>query len=125
MIAAAAFAVLTGRKVAGLYDHTAKRDLRIAAEYRDGGIQGVDGDRQAKFGGTLPEIFDGGDRSHISFEVEGDAARGYDRGSSTFFSAQVTDGMVQVYDHGSSQWFAYDVQDPDAPAAYHRTANHG
>jgi hypothetical protein len=123
MIAAAAFAALCGLKVAGLYDHAENRDRRIAAEYRDGGIQGVDGDRGAKFGGNLPEIFDGGDRAYVSLEIEGDSAKGYDRASSTFFSARVVDGLVQVYDYGDGHWYSYDVQNPDAANDYHRSAN--
>lgn len=121
LIAATAFAVLTGKKVAGLYDHSATRDRRIAAERRGDQVQGVDGDRAAKFGGTLPEIFDAGDKAHISFEVEGTKVRGYDRASSTFYDAQVSDGVVQVYDHGADAWFAYDIQDADAPQSYHRS----
>ncbi|PNU02985.1 hypothetical protein [Novosphingobium guangzhouense] len=124
LIAAATFAAITGRKVAGLYDHTLGRDRRIAAECREGRLQGRDGDRGARFGGTLPEIFDATDKAFISLEIEGEgdarSARGYDRGSSTFFTAQVRDGVVQVYDHTANAWFAYDVQDPDAASSYLR-----
>ncbi|WP_185997991.1 hypothetical protein [Novosphingobium lindaniclasticum] len=122
MIAAAAFAFLTGKKVGGLYDHSAGRDRRIAAESRGDQLQGFDGDRGAKFGGTLPEIRDAADGAFISFEVEGAKVRGFDRGSSQFYEAQVADGLVQVYDHGSAAWFAYDVQDADAAQSYHRGA---
>lgn len=122
MIAAATFAFVTGRKVAGLYDHAEGRDRRIAAESRDNLLQGFDGDRGAKFSGTLPELYDAGDRTFVAFELDGAKARGYDRGSSTAYEAQVTDGLVQVYDHGQSAWFAYDVQDADALQSYHRTA---
>lgn len=122
MIAAATFAFVTGRKVAGLYDHAEGRDRRIAAESRDNLLQGFDGDRGAKFSGTLPELYDAGDRTFVAFELDGTKVRGYDRGSSTAYEAQVTDGLVQVYDHGQSAWFAYDVQDADALQSYHRTA---
>lgn len=120
MIAAITFTAVTGKKVAGLFDHSAGRDRRIAAEARGDQVQGVDGDRPAKFGGTLPEIFDAGDKTYISFALDGAKAKGYDRGSSSFYDAQVTDGLVQVYDHGADAWFAYDIQDADAPQSYHR-----
>ena len=58
MIAAAAHAFITGNKVAGVYDHSTGRHLRIAAEARGQQLQGYDGDRAARFGGTLPEIYD-------------------------------------------------------------------
>ncbi|MFC3213965.1 MULTISPECIES: hypothetical protein [Novosphingobium] len=122
LIAASAFAVVTGRKVAGLFDHALGGDRRIAAECRDGRLQGIDGDRGAKFGGTLPEIFDAVDKAFISLEEDGQGVRGYDRGSATFYTARVADGLVQVYDHGADAWFAYDVQDPDAVSGYHRAA---
>ncbi|EJU12807.1 hypothetical protein QUC32_04505 [Novosphingobium resinovorum] len=122
MIAAIAFAVLTGKKVAGLYDHSLGRDLQIAAEFRDGRLQGFDGARSVKFGGTLPEIHDAGDKNFVSVEIDGAQVKGYDRASSTFFAARVEDGLVQVYDYGQKAWFVYDVQDPQAASEYHRAA---
>lgn len=122
MIAAATFAYLTGKKVAGIYDHAERRDLRIAAEFRGDQLQGLDGDRAAKFGGTLPEIYDAGDQVFVSFAVDGGTVKGYDRGTSSFYAANVTDGAVQVYDYSDSAWFAYDVQDAGSLASYHRAA---
>ncbi len=122
MIAAATFASITGKKVAGVHDHTAAQDLRIAAECRGDQLQGFDGDRGVKFGGTLPEIYDEGEKTFVSVEREGDRVKGYDRQSSTFCTAQVADGLVQVYDHGQGAWFAYDMQDPQSDRSYHRAA---
>ncbi|WP_232492314.1 hypothetical protein [Novosphingobium kaempferiae] len=122
LIAAAAFAIVTRKKVAGLYDHAAQRDLQIAAEFRDGQLQGLDGDRGAKFGGTLPEIRDLADGTSLSIEADGTGVKGYDRGSSTFFAARVEGGLVQVYDYAEAAWFTYDVQDPDAASDYHRAS---
>jgi hypothetical protein len=120
MIAAATFAYLTGKKVAGIYDHSAGRDLRIAAEFRGDRLRGIDGDRDAKFECTLPEIYDAADKSFVSFEADGAAMKGYDRATSTFYASKVTDGAVQVYDYGEGIWFAYDVQDVNSAASYHR-----
>lgn len=125
MIAAATFAHLEGKKVAGVYDHSAGRDLQIAAESRGGQVQGFDGDRSAEFGGTLPELYDAGDKAFVSFEVDGAKVRGYDRGSSSFYTAQVTEGVVQVYDHSQDAWFAYDMQDTGATGSYHRRQEAG
>lgn len=125
MVAATAFAHVTGKKVAGIYDHSAGRDLQIAAEFRGAELRGFDGDRQAKFGGKLPEIYDTGDKAYVSFEADGATVKGYDRGSSSFYTATVTDGVVQVYDHGESTWFAYDIQDADAAGSYHRVGAPG
>jgi hypothetical protein len=110
MAVAAAFAFITGRKVAGLYDHTAARHLRIAAEARGAHLQGYDGDRAARFGGELPELYDAADKAFIAIEIGGLTARGHDRGSATDWSATVTDRQVQLYDHGEAAWFAFDVQ---------------
>ncbi|MBV1918334.1 MAG: hypothetical protein KUG65_09785 [Sphingomonadaceae bacterium] len=120
MIAAATFAFVTGKKVAGIYDHSARRDLRIAAECRRDQLQGFDGDRAVKFGGRLPELYDAGDNSFVSFEIDGTKVHGYDRGSSSSYTAHVTDGLVQVYDHSQSAWFAYDIQDAESAQSYHR-----
>lgn len=120
MVAAAAFAFVTGKKVAGLYDHSAGKDLRIATEIRGDALQGFDGDRGAKFAGTLPELYDAGDRTFVSLEIDGTRVQGYDRGSSGFYAADVTDGLVQVFDHSQSAWFAYDVQDAASAQSYHR-----
>ena len=89
MVAASAYALVTGKKVAGLYDHAAGRHLRVAAEARGGHLQGYDGDRDARFGGTLPEFRDTGDGASVHMAVEGAAARGYDRNSSGHFTADV------------------------------------
>lgn len=120
MVAAAAFAFITGKKVAGMYDHSAGRDLRIAAECRGNRLQGFDGDRAAKFGGGLPELYDAGDKTFVSFEIDGAKVQGYDRGSSSSYAAHVTDGLVQVFDHSQSAWFAYDIQDAESAHSYHR-----
>lgn len=117
IVAASAYAVIIGKKVAGIYDHAAGRHLRIAAECRDGRVQAYDGDRAARFGGSLPELFDDGDRAFISLAVEGMTAQGYDRGSASAYVANVTDRVVQLYDHGEGAWFAFDVQiAEDGPA---------
>ncbi|WP_116090321.1 hypothetical protein [Sphingomonas crusticola] len=110
IVAAAAHAVITGRKVAGLYDHAAGRHLKIAAECRGDRVQAFDGERGAKFGGTLPELFDEGDKAFVSLEFEGRAARGYDRGSAGFYVANVSDRLVQLFDHSQNAWFAFDVR---------------
>lgn len=110
MIAASAHAVIVGKKVAGIHDHVTGEDLSIAAECRENRLQGVDGDRSAKFGGTLPEIYDDGDKVFVSLTVEGSTARGYDRGSAGFYVAKVSERLVQLYDYSQSTWFAFDVQ---------------
>ncbi len=125
LVAAAAFAFVTGKKVAGLYDHAAKADRRIAAEARGNALQGFDGERGAKFGGNLPEILDAGDASHISFEIDGTSVKGYDRLSATFYEARVGEGLVQVFDYGEAAWFAYDIQDAEAAQSYHRSTEAG
>lgn len=125
MIAAASFALVSGRKVAGLYDHSEGRDRRIAAESRGDRLRGFDGDRTAEFGGTLPELYDAGDKAFVSFEVDGSKVQGYDRASKGFYTAEVGEGLVQVYDHADAAWFAYDIQDADAAQSYHRTSETG
>jgi len=108
--AATAYAFVTGKKVAGLYDHAAGRHLRIAAEARGEHLQGHDGDRNVRFGGTLPELRDTGDGASLHIEVQGDEMRGYDRSSSGHFSAKVSERLVQLFDHAEGTWFAFDVQ---------------
>lgn len=110
MIAAAAYASIAGQKVAGVHDHASGRDLRIAAECRGDRVQGQDGDRAVKFGGTLPELYDAGDKAFISLERDGASARGYDRGSASFYAAHVTDQSVQLYDYSAGAWFAFTIQ---------------
>jgi hypothetical protein len=110
IIAASAHALVTGKKVAGLYDHTTGQYLRIAAEARAPHLQGYDGDRNARFGGTLPEIRDAGEGVSLYMEIEAGTARGYDRSSSGHFSAKVTERLVQLYDHAEDAWFAFDAQ---------------
>jgi hypothetical protein len=110
MIAASAYALITGRKVAGIYDHSAGRHLRIAAESKGEHLQGFDGDRSARFGGSLPELYDAADKAFISLEIDGMTARGHDRGSSASYEARVAEQQVQLYDHDRSAWFAFDVR---------------
>ncbi len=110
IIAASAHALITGKKVAGLYDHSVARHLRIAAEARTPHLQGYDGDRDARFGGTLPDIRDASEGVSLHMEIKESAARGYDRSSSGHFSAKVGERLVQLYDHAEAKWFAFDVQ---------------
>jgi hypothetical protein len=109
LVAASAYAVITGKKIAGIFDHTANEQLRIAVECRGTALRGADGERGVAFGGTLPELYDDGDKAFISLEVDGASARGYDRGSQSHFVAEVSDRLIQVYDHGHSAWFAFEV----------------
>lgn len=110
IVAASAYAFVNGKKVAGLYDHTAGRHLQIAAESRKEHLQGYDGDRDARFGGTLPEIRDTADGANVHMVVRGSTVGGYDRSSSGHFTAEVAERLVQLYDHVECAWFAYDVQ---------------
>jgi hypothetical protein len=110
IIAASAHALVTGKKVAGLYDHTAGRHLQIAAEARAEHLQGYDGDRDSRFGGTLPELRDVAAGASLHMELQEGGARGYDRSSSGHFSAKVAEKLVQLYDHAEGAWFAFDVK---------------
>jgi hypothetical protein len=110
MIAAAAFAFITGKKVAGMHDHSSGKDLRIAAECRGDQLQGYDGDRSCGFGGALPELYDAGARSFVALEIDGANAQGFDRASASAFSAHIADQRVQLYDHVKSAWFTFDIE---------------
>jgi hypothetical protein len=110
MIAASAYAYISGQKVAGMHDHASGRDLQIAAESRGTQLQGYDGDRGVKFGGAIPELYDAGDKAYVSMEISGDKARGHDRKSGTSYSALVSNGRAQVYDYAKDTWFTFDVQ---------------
>lgn len=110
IVAAAAYAFITGKTVVGVHDHAENRDLRIAAEAHGQRLQAHDGDRQAGFGGTLPELYDAGDQAFVSLAIDGQAATGYDRGSSSHYSLTVTDDIVQLYDHEPRAWFAFSIQ---------------
>ena len=120
LVAAATFAILTGKKVAGIYDHAAGRSLKIAAEARGMLLQAYDGHREARFGGSLPELYDEGDKTHVSFLIENEEVRGHDRHSASDFAARVTEALVQVYDYGEKAWFHYDIQDPKAAKSFYR-----
>lgn len=110
IVAAAAYAFIARDKVAGVHDHSPGKDLRIAAECRGNQVQGFDGDRTTKFGGTLPELYDAGDKTFVSIEIDGTKLIGYDRGSSSHYAAEVTDRIVQLYDYSQSEWFAFEIQ---------------
>ncbi len=110
MVAATAYAFIFGKKVAGVHDHATGRDLQIAVEVRGSRMQGIDGDRSAKLSGTLPELYDAGDNTFVSLEIDGATARGYDRGSSTHYSLTAEGQVIQLYDYASKVWFAYSIQ---------------
>lgn len=110
MIAAAAYAFICAKKVAGVHDHAAGQDLRIAAETRGDRLQGFDGDRSVKFGGTLPELHDAGDDAFVSLEIDGLTARGYDRRSASHYELTLAGDVVQLYDHAAGTWFAFSIQ---------------
>jgi len=110
ILAASAFAVMTGRKVAGIHDHAAARHLRIAAECRGDQLQAFDGERSGWFNGTLPDLFDQLGRPFVFIERDGEAVRGYDRTSEGFYTATVSERTVQLFDHAEQAWFAFTIQ---------------
>ena len=110
MVAAAAHAFIFGKKVAGVHDHGTAQDLQIAAETRGDRLQGFDGDRSAKFGGILPDLYDAGDAAFVSLEIDGLSGKGYDRRSSSHYALNATDEVVQVYDYAAGAWFAFSIQ---------------
>lgn len=99
-----------GKVIVGVHDHESGRDLRIAAEARGDRLQGMDGDRSSKFGGTPFELYDAVDEAFVSLEIDGLKAQGYDRGSSSHYALTVTDQVVQLYDHSASAWFTFSIQ---------------
>ena len=110
IVAASAYAILSGKKVAGVHDHDAGKHRRIAAECRGDWLQAYDGDREAYFGGDLPELYDRGEKAFVSLERDGAGVRGFDRASENFYTAKVTDQLVEFYDYGEGAWFAFSVQ---------------
>ena len=110
MVAAAAYAFIARRKVAGIHDHWSGQDLQIGAEARGKNLQGYDGDRGAQFAATLPELYDAGDNNFVSLEIGGSKVRGYDRASDSHYTAEVSGVQVQLYDYSQSAWFAFDVR---------------
>ena len=110
MVAAAAYAYIAGKKVAGMHDRWSGEDLQIAAEARGSQLQGYDGDRAVQFGGALPELYDAGDGAFVTLEIAGSAIKGYDRGSESFYAGEVAEGLVQIYDYSQNAWFEFDVQ---------------
>ena len=119
MIAAASFAVLTGKKVAGLYDHTTGQDLRIAAEARGDSVQGFDGDRAAKFGGTLPEIHDAADQALSRAPATAPHARPRPRLVNRLHRARRQQRRASLRSR-QNHWFSYDVLDPAKDGQYYR-----
>ena len=99
MVAAAAYAFISGQKVAGMHDHSSASDLQIAAEARG-----------TQFGGALPELFDAGEQAYVSLEIKGSEASGFDRRSSNAYTAHASPGRVQLYDYGPGAWFTFDIQ---------------
>jgi hypothetical protein len=110
IVAAAAYAFIAHKKVAGVHDHTEEKDLQIAAEARGPDLQGYDGDRATRFGCTLPELYDAGDETYVTLEIDGLTAKGYDRRSMDHYSLTVSGEMVQFYDYGKAEWFAFSIQ---------------
>ena len=110
IVAASAYAILSGKKVAGIHDHSIGRHLRIAAECRGDWLQAYDGEREAYFCGDLPDLYDRGDKAFVSLERDGAGVRGYDHATKTFYTAKVTDLAVQFFDHGENVWFVFSVQ---------------
>lgn len=110
IVAASSHAFVTGKKVAGLYDQSADRHLRIAAEARGEHLQGLDGDRNVKFGGTLPELRETGTSAAIYMEVSDGETKGFDRSSAGHFTCRIEDQVVQLYDHAESAWFTFVAQ---------------
>lgn len=119
LAAAAAHALVTGRKVAGLYDHAAARERAIAAECRAPSLRGHDGDRGCAFGGTLPSLHDAGSGSGFSLAHEG--GRTWGRfGTGGDFTIGLREGLVQLYDHAAAQWFAYDIREENSGLGFVR-----
>lgn len=110
IVAAAAHAFIFGKKVAGVHDHSENRDMQIAAEARGDRLQAWDGDRSARFGGTLPELYDSNENSYVSLALDGMSAQGYDRKSASHYTLTASEGMVQLYDHEPEAWFAFSIQ---------------
>ncbi|MFN4112621.1 MAG: hypothetical protein ACK4GD_01620 [Sphingomonadaceae bacterium] len=110
IIAAATHALATGKTITGVFDHARQMDLQIAAEARGGRLQAFDGDRDARFGGTLPDLYDQSDKAFVSLDLDGMRATGYDRKSSSHFSVTVTEHQVQLYDYGAAEWFTFDIR---------------
>jgi len=113
IIAASSHALVTGKTVAGLYDQTADRHRRIAAEARGEHLQGLDGDRNVKFGGTLPELTETGTGAAIYMEIAEEATQGFDRSTSGHFTCRIEDQVVQLYDHADGAWFTFVAQAAD------------
>lgn len=109
MIAAAAYAAITGKKVSSVYSYKAGSYQNIEAKFDGSKISAYDYARGAHFDGTLGSLYDYGDRAHVEMKINGNKAEGYHYGSSHFYEATVSGSSIEVYDYGDAGWFNYSI----------------
>ena len=72
-------------------------------------VEIMDCDRECKFMGTLPTLFDFGTNTALSLEISGKNFSGTDKASGMYFTGMIQGSQVKLYDYAESREFLYDL----------------
>ncbi len=109
MIAAAAYAAITGEDVASIYSYSTSLYRNLEASFADGQIRGFDYLRNARFEGVPANLFDYRDRAYVGMTIAGGAAEGFHHGAGHHYRAELRGNVIAFYDYGAGSWFNYAV----------------
>jgi hypothetical protein len=109
VIAAVAYAVISGKSVSSIYSHSEGSWRTVEARCSNGNISAYDFSRSSHFDGNLPNLYDYADSSHVEMNINGTKANGYHYGSSSFYEVSVNGNSVEFYDYESGGWASYSV----------------
>jgi hypothetical protein len=108
-IAAAAFAMVSGRSVNSVFSHDVARHRKVQATFRGGRLDAYDYDRGAYFQGDNGNLYDFGDSCHISMQINGVKVEGYHYGEGSYYEAKVSGTSVTIYDYATARWHDFSI----------------
>lgn len=107
-VAAMAIGHNKGIDVSSVYDYRLSRFVKVSVSVSGDKLDGYDYEERCHFGGTLPNAYHYGTRSHIELRSKGDGKySGYDYDQKKHFEVTVRGSNADVYDYAESSHFSY------------------
>ncbi|UDM52016.1 hypothetical protein [Cupriavidus sp. MP-37] len=100
---------ISDSKASHAYDYSESKYVAFTGDVTTREVNVYDYGRRCYCSGSLPQLYDYGNRKHIDLQVNGDRFSGFDYDSRKHFEGSVSGNSVSLYDYETSKYYNYTV----------------
>jgi len=108
-IAYVAGCLITGTTPHQVFDKARNLRVRMKGSIKGGVVEVFDYERNCKFMGSLPTLFDFGTDTAFSLEISGKNFSGRDKHAEQYIAGTVEGKRIKLHDYGQARDFYYEL----------------